>query len=552
MGGIEVTLLGSNFSREALVNCAIGFGQNVVLFAGANASTTLSAGQASSSTGNGLGVGAQVYNDNVIICMLPPSPVAGPVEVKFFGLPAPMPGLGLPMGEPPAPIFTYIEEEEKDLMIHALQILGWQNSGQWQDAKSVAMNILGNQNQAMGGMMGMEDSSNADLSSLIGGLGFSATQGKTANKGGLARQATQSNINQIELGVWNVLRRAQHPATGVISHISTPHPVTGRTLLHIASALGFSKLVAALIGWKANVDIADKNGFSPVHFACFYGRTECVDILVRIGRAHLEGRDLQGRTPFDVCGTEQVRDFVLELEEEVETRRRKSTAPSEIESGGEGDDEKYTTSEADFEEEEEEEDSFQQPEPVGEPSRSASRRVSRANSLASIASNRKAARPAIPYGHEDLQPLSSIHPADSIPIPPASPSSSSSWGLPRNIPMPWQMQFPAGWQFPNVPTMPQFVRRRSVEGEDGDKTQQKEKEMFDWMWMQYLRNQWNLLQQQQQGAQQAPDSQEKRGSPNTHTAPATPTIVDEPPSPLSLDPPSKLSVPSSSSTKIYP
>ncbi|PVF97908.1 hypothetical protein CPB86DRAFT_785406 [Serendipita vermifera] len=569
MGGIEVTLLGGNFSREALVNCAIAFGQNVVLFAGADASTTLSAGQASSSTGNGLGVGAQVWNDNVIICTLPPSPVAGPVEVKFLGLPNPLPVLGLPMVEPPAPIFTYIEEEEKDLMIHALQILGWQNSGQWQDAKSVAMNILGSQSQAMGGMMSMDDSSNSDLSSLIGGLGFTAAQGKTANKGGLARQATQSNINQIELGVWNVLRRAQHPVTGVISHISTPHPVTGRTLLHIASALGFSKLVAALIGWKANVDIADKNGFSPVHFACFYGRTECVDILVRMGRAHLEGRDLQGRTPFDVCRTEKARDFVLELEEEVETRRRKSTAPSEIESGGEGDDEKYTTSEADFEEDEEE--SFQQPEPVMERPQSASRRVSRANSLASIASNRKAARPATPYGLEDIQSLSTVHPADPTPISPASPSSSSSWSLPRNIPMPWPMQFPAGWQFPNVPTMPQFVRRRSVEGEDGDKAQQKEKEMFDWMWMQYFRNQWNMLQQQQrQGAgvgeldndpppqyspppeRQLPHVQEKRGSPNTHTTPSVPTMMDEPPSPLSLDPPSKLGVPPSTSAKIYP
>jgi hypothetical protein len=429
------------------------------------------------------------------------------------------------------------------------------------------MNILGSQGQAMGGLMNMDDSSNTDMSSFLGNLGFSAAQGKTASKGGLARQATQSSINQIELGVWNVLRRAQHPVTGVISHISTPHPVTGRTLLHTASALGFSKLVAALIGWKANVDIADKNGFSPVHFACFYGQTNCVDILVRMGGAHLEGRDLQGRTPFDVCKTKQVKEFVLELEEEVETRRRKSTAPSEIESGGEGDDEKYTTSEADFEEDEEEVESVHHPDPVPEHPASASRRVSRANSLASIASNRKAVHPTT------LEPLSTVHPTDPPLISPASASPTSSWGLPRNIPMPWPMQFPAGWQFPNVPTMPQFVRRRSVEGEDGDKTQQKEKEMFQWMWMQYIRNQWNLLQQQQQQQggtsvveldndpppmyspppeRQAPHSQEKRGTSSTHSTPASPTVMDEPPSPLSLDPPSKLSVPSSSSSKIYP
>ncbi|KIM23266.1 hypothetical protein M408DRAFT_28061 [Serendipita vermifera MAFF 305830] len=543
LGGIEVTLLGANFSREMLASAIIAFGENYVTFAGSDATTTII-------EGGSVGTGAQVWSETVIICTLPPSAVPGPVEVKLLGVPTPPNQMD--MGPVPGPIFVYTDENERDLMIMALQTLGWQNSGQWQDARSVAMHILGPQNQAMGGMMGMQDVAGSDISSILGG-GFNYSNRSNMHArnpaSGSSRNPAQGSKN-VEDVVLRVLRSAQHPVTGAISQISTPHPVTGQTLLHLAAALGFSKLVVALIGWKANVQIPDKNGFSPVHFACFYGKTECVDLLVRVGRAHLEGRDCRGRMPLDICGTEEVRELVSELEEEVETRRRKSRIGSEIESGGEGDDEGLSWSEA----EDDDEDEDRRPAAVSgaKAPQSVTKRISRANSAASIASHKAISRVATPFRPDDsLNTMTPIHPN---PVPPlAPPSPTSSWGLGRNISMPWPA---AGWQFPNVPAMPQFGQRRrhGQKGglEEADAREESE-QMFKWMmWMDSARKMWQAQQQQQPATEldvdpppmysptgatslQAP-LREKDASSAVGT-PAAPTTLEEPPSPLSLDSP---------------
>lgn len=441
-------------------------------------------------------------------------------------------------------------------MMQALQMLGWQNSGQWQDPRSVAMNILTTTTQQQA-MMGMESQAGTDFSSILQGMSTHSTS------------APRQPPSKLEGLVLNVLRSAQHPVTGIIGHISTPNPITGQTLLHIAAALGYHRLVRALIGWGAKVDVQDKNGFSPVHFACFYGRAECLDDLVRIGRAHLEGRDIQGRLPSEVCGTDEIKYLVSELEEEVETRRRRSRAPSEIESGGEGDDEGIPwSSEAD----EDDEDDIRPAKITGaEHPQPVSRRISRANSAASIASNRRISRSTTPFAPEAMMtPVTPLHPT-STPTPTLNPGTT--WGLPRNIPMPnigmpWPMQLPAGWQFPNVPTMPQFARRRSGQSSSSD-TQKDEKDetMFRWMMLMDAARSWGLLQQQQQqrldsemdpppmyspGTSATPSvPQEKQSTLNTVGTPAVPTMLEEPPSPLTLDSPFTVSLSTAGSSKTH-
>jgi hypothetical protein len=433
-------------------------------------------------------------------------------------------------------------------MMQALQILGWQNSGQWQDPRSVAMNILTNTAQPQG-MMGLENPVGSDFSSLLQGM----SSGNVVDGKGKTTTPRQTSSKTEEL-VLNVLRSAQHPVTGVIGHISTPNPITGQTLLHIASALGYHRLVRALIGWGAKVDVQDKNGFSPAHFACFYGRFECLDDLVRIGRAHLEGRDIQGRSPSDVCGTDEVKALVSELGEEVETRRRRSRAPSEIESGGEADDEEIPSS---SEEDEEDEEDVRPAKLIGaEQPQSVSRRISRVNSIASIASNRRISRSTTPFAPEPMMtPVMPLHTSSSST---ATLAPNTTWGLPRNIPMPniampWPVQFPAGWQLPNVP---QFTRRRS--GQPGPldvPKDEKDETMFRWMMFMDAARSLGLLQAQQQQQQQRLDSemdpppryspagtaasapQEKQLTSNTGGTPAVPTMLEEPPSPLSLDSP---------------
>jgi len=420
-------------------------------------------------------------------------------------------------------------------MITTLQVTGWQRG----DVRSLEMH-LGSQTHGMG-MMGMEDMPGTDMSSVLGDpySYFTATSSEKSPVPRAANQRSQESRKMEDL-VLRILQSSRHPIGGAIS---TPHPITGQTLLHFASALGLSKLVSALIAWKANVLIPDKNGFSPVHFACFYGRIECVEILVRAGRAHLEGRNARGRTPLDVCGTEEVRELVLELEEEVETRKRKSRIGSEVESGGEGDDEGLSWSEGD----DEEDDSWPTAIPGAEAPQPVSRLVSRVNSVASIASHKAVSRAATPYLVDDV--LTPTTPKHSIPAQPLSPPSPSSyWGLGRNISWP-----SGGWPFPNVPAMPQFGQRRGdgpKEKHGNDDLQEEKEQMFKWMvWMDTARKMWQQQQQQQitevdndpppmyspTGAASASDPSHGKGTSNAVGAPAAPVALDEPPSPLTLD-----------------
>ena len=106
LGGIEVTLLGANFSRELLSGAIIAFGDNFVSFASSGASTTII-------EGGSVSTGAQVWSETVIICPLPPSAVAGPVEVKLLGVP--VSNNQMDMGPAQGPIFLYTDENERDL-----------------------------------------------------------------------------------------------------------------------------------------------------------------------------------------------------------------------------------------------------------------------------------------------------------------------------------------------------------------------------------------------------------------------------------------------------
>jgi hypothetical protein len=81
-GGIEITLLGSNFRP----------GMNVhALF------------------GNSLAAETQVWSNNVLICKLPPSPRPGPVTVMLTGVPDEAQPASV------APIFTYTDDGDRDL-----------------------------------------------------------------------------------------------------------------------------------------------------------------------------------------------------------------------------------------------------------------------------------------------------------------------------------------------------------------------------------------------------------------------------------------------------
>ncbi|XP_023438452.2 protein phosphatase 1 regulatory subunit 16A isoform X2 [Dasypus novemcinctus] len=86
----------------------------------------------------------------------------------------------------------------------------------------------------------------------------------------------------------------------------------GATLLHVASASGFSEAVALLLEHGASLSAKDRDGWEPLHAAAYWGQVHVVEQLVAHG-ADLTVKSLMDETPLDVCGDEEVRAKLLEL-----------------------------------------------------------------------------------------------------------------------------------------------------------------------------------------------------------------------------------------------
>lgn len=70
----------------------------------------------------------------------------------------------------------------------------------------------------------------------------------------------------------------------------------GRSVLFAAIVNGFSEIVYELCLSGLNVNIHDKNGKTPLHFAAIYKQFDCTKILIDFG-AHVNATDVNGNTP---------------------------------------------------------------------------------------------------------------------------------------------------------------------------------------------------------------------------------------------------------------
>ncbi|KAF8973065.1 hypothetical protein BDZ97DRAFT_1779170 [Flammula alnicola] len=237
LGGIEVTVLGANFHPTVQLNCVFG---------GVSASST------------------QRWSDNTLVCVLPPRATPGVVAVWFDGFPK----TDEQMNSPPS-LFTYSDESDRTLMEIALQVVGLKMTGKIEDAKNVAMRIVGsaggdnsdNNNSNNSGMMQLSASpSMRDLRPLL-----------------FARTGDNDNFESriLDFLAWT-------------------------TLLHLSAFLGFSSLTTFLVNHGADLDARDRNGFTPLHFAALSQSKACATVLVD-GGADLEIVNVLGKTPEEIA-----------------------------------------------------------------------------------------------------------------------------------------------------------------------------------------------------------------------------------------------------------
>lgn len=85
-------------------------------------------------------------------------------------------------------------------------------------------------------------------------------------------------------------------ASGAINHTNASQ----QTLLHIASAMGFSRLVRRLIIGGAQIDVQDTNGYTPLAFAALCGRHTCARVLIEAG-AWYDRATNYGEMPLDLA-----------------------------------------------------------------------------------------------------------------------------------------------------------------------------------------------------------------------------------------------------------
>lgn len=95
--------------------------------------------------------------------------------------------------------------------------------------------------------------------------------------------------------------------------VNKQSPKTGDTLLITASVAGNAAAASALLDGGANVNLANKQGFAPLHAAARIGSSNCVRVLLKYD-ADVRAELPDGRTALDLAITAQQEAAAAQLE----------------------------------------------------------------------------------------------------------------------------------------------------------------------------------------------------------------------------------------------
>ncbi|RXW21631.1 hypothetical protein EST38_g4228 [Candolleomyces aberdarensis] len=197
----------------------------------------------------------------------------------------------------PASLFTYLDESDRALMELALQVVGLKMTGKIEDAKNVAMRIVGTAGSDNSGSQG-DNSNMMQLASspLPSTRDLRSLLLPSSESPGLERRIVDL------LSIVDTPHSDEAPTSIPISQaISYPSPL-GQTLLHLAAFLGFPTLVHFLIEHGTDIDARDRNGYTALHFAGLVQSAECAKLLLEAG-ADREIVNSLGKTAQEVAPT---------------------------------------------------------------------------------------------------------------------------------------------------------------------------------------------------------------------------------------------------------
>ena len=250
-GGTEVTLLGNGFYQGL-----------EVMFGETEATTTT------------------FWGEKCLNCIAPPALQPGSVAVLFkheHHHYATMPQ----QSQARHTVFTYVDDREVEMYRLALKTLGKQMQHPTEDPFSAAQQLLGGPSAS-----------------------FWPPQGGYNGGGGHQRQftgfeAAQIDTLDLESNMVAFLDLMDRRGVSPRSHLDARRP-SGLTLLHLASSLGLTRVVAALLSRGARTDAFDNNGNTAMHHAAMNGHTHIIHRL-RLAGAESKARNFRDFTPADLA-----------------------------------------------------------------------------------------------------------------------------------------------------------------------------------------------------------------------------------------------------------
>ncbi|OZJ06433.1 hypothetical protein BZG36_00553 [Bifiguratus adelaidae] len=241
-GGSSVTILGSGF-YEGLI----------VLF------------------GDNSAIQTHYWSSNTLVCTLPPSPTPGPVVVSFKQHPISL------VGGNEVVLFTYYDESDRALIELALQVVGLKMTGKLEDARRVAMRIVG---AGAGAVQQANSTQSGDNSA--NGRSRSMSQGTGLANAVIGGSGSTLRDDKLETQVIQALRSLRYLDTSYNVDLSLTNS-QGQTMLHLAVMQGFEALVGVLLQLDCHPDRRDHNGFTALHFAAIHNRKSIADCLIEGG-----------------------------------------------------------------------------------------------------------------------------------------------------------------------------------------------------------------------------------------------------------------------------
>jgi uncharacterized protein len=190
----------------------------------------------------------------------------------------------------------------------ALQVVGLKMTGKLEDAKSVAMRIVGPANEDTPSGSNVPNAMQLATDSISLGL-----------RSALHQMGPWSGLEKMVIDLLSLLDLGIDTSSGVSLARAMEHKTSGgQTLLHFAAFLKYPGLVNFLIGHEVDKDAQDHNGNTALHLASLVGAQSCVGVLFDAGAdveiANVEGKTAEELADFNFTDLLQMEDTVADGE----------------------------------------------------------------------------------------------------------------------------------------------------------------------------------------------------------------------------------------------